>query len=142
MAVVLGQQKFEFLLGFAELGSQLPEVVGEPLEDEHHNPLNGDTLQQTTTGLMVWRKVDNWTAFTDGYRSWVNGPIGLQVRRNDQLFKWETTGTAEGPTLPDGSATTGALLSDRLLVTWYGNPHTGAMGVLEQFAGEELARRL
>jgi glucose/arabinose dehydrogenase len=25
----------------------------------------------------VWRKADNFTAFTDGVRSWINGPFGI-----------------------------------------------------------------
>jgi len=55
-----------------------------------HNPQNGDALQLTTTGgMLVWRKADNWTAFTDGYRSWINGPNGLQERLNTQRFSWE-----------------------------------------------------
>jgi hypothetical protein len=40
-------------------------------------------------GLLLWRKLDNWTAFTDGVRWWVNGPLGLQQRLNDQRFSWE-----------------------------------------------------
>ena len=49
----------------------------------------GDSVQQTTGGLLVWRKADNWTAFTDGYRTWINGPNGLQQRLNTQRFEWE-----------------------------------------------------
>ncbi len=26
---------------------------------------------------MAWRKADNWTAFTNGYKTWLNGPNGL-----------------------------------------------------------------
>jgi hypothetical protein len=63
--------------------------VGQCLENEQHNPANGDGLQHTTGGLMVWRKADNFTAFTDGFRSWVNGPFGLQQRLNSQRFSWE-----------------------------------------------------
>jgi hypothetical protein len=40
-------------------------------------------------GLLVWRKADNWTAFTDGYRTWINGPAGIQQRLNTQRFSWE-----------------------------------------------------
>src|SRR5689334_15539621 len=76
-------------LGFAELRSLLPEVVGACLEDEQHKPFNGDALQRTTGGLLVWRKADNWTAFTDGFATWVNGPFGLQQRLNTQRFQWE-----------------------------------------------------
>ena len=46
-------------------------------------------LQQTTGGLLVWRKADNWTAFTDGYRTWINGPNGLVQRLNTERFEWE-----------------------------------------------------
>jgi hypothetical protein len=38
---------------------------------------------------LVWRAFDNWTAFTDGYRTWVNGPLGVQQRLNTECFSWE-----------------------------------------------------
>src|SRR5439155_10452091 len=47
--------------------------------------------------LLVWRKADNFTAFTDGYRTWVQGPFGLQKRLNTERFAWEqplASGTA------------------------------------------------
>jgi glucose/arabinose dehydrogenase len=78
-----------FQLGFAALRAQIPEIVGQCLEDEHHNPENGDALQRTTGGLLVWRKSDNFTAFTDGHRTWVAGPYGLQTRLNAERFDWE-----------------------------------------------------
>ncbi len=78
-----------FKLGFATLASMIPNIVGQPLENEHFNPANGDSLQRTTTGLMVWRKADNWTAFTNGYMTWINGPYGLQSRLNTARFPWE-----------------------------------------------------
>src|SRR5260221_12310073 len=73
-----------FRLGFAALHDLVPQVVGDCVTDEHHNPLNGDGLQETTRGLLVWRKADNWTAFTDGSTTWVNGPCGLQIRPNER----------------------------------------------------------
>ncbi len=79
----------EFKLGFGALAGQIPEGAGQPLEDEHYGA-NGDALQRTTRGLMVWRKADNWTAFTDGAVTWINGPEGLQSRPNDQKFGWES----------------------------------------------------
>jgi hypothetical protein len=82
------------VLGFADLHNLLPNIVGSCVDDEQHNPVNGDALQQTTGGLLVWRKSDNWTAFTDGSQSWVNGPLGLQQRSNNQRFWWE--GNPEG----------------------------------------------
>ena len=66
----------------------IPSIVENPLENEH-SVANGDSLQKTTAGLLVWRKADNWTAFTDGARTWINGPEGLQVRSNDARFDWE-----------------------------------------------------
>ena len=36
-----------------------------------------------------WRKADNRTAFTDGYRTWINGPNGLVDRLNSARFPWE-----------------------------------------------------
>lgn len=80
---------FRFSMGFAVIHDLIPDVVGEPLENEWHNGLNGDGLQQTTRGLLVWRKADNWTAFTDGSWTWVNGPYGIQTRSNDDRFPWE-----------------------------------------------------
>src|SRR5213076_449044 len=78
-----------FTLGFAALRAVIGDVGGSCAENERHNPENGDALQQTTRGLMVWRKSDNFTAFTDGARTWVNGPQGLQQRANSERFSWE-----------------------------------------------------
>lgn len=77
-----------FQLGFAMMANQMPHIVGQPLENERYGP-NGDSLQQTTTGLMVWRQADNWTAFTDGNHTWVSGPYGIQMRLNHERFGWE-----------------------------------------------------
>jgi len=79
----------QFVLGFQTLHNLIPSIVGSCLENEHFNPQNGDSLQATTNGLLVWRKADNWTAFTDGYHTWVNGPFGVQERLNSQRFSWE-----------------------------------------------------
>ena len=78
-----------FVLGFKAIAGMIPQQVGACTDDEGHNPANGDALQHTTGGLLVWRKADNWTAFTDGYRTWVNGPAGLRERLNTQRFPWE-----------------------------------------------------
>ena len=79
----------EFRLGFATLRDLIGhEIVGECLENEHYNEI-GDSNQQTTGGLMAWRKADNWTAFTDGYRTWVNGPFGVKERLNTERYFWE-----------------------------------------------------
>jgi S1-C subfamily serine protease len=87
--VALAQGAPVFKLGFKLLADQIPQIVGEPLESEWHSPVTGDTLQRTTTGMMVWRKLDNWTAFTDGFTTWINGPRGVQERANEERFDWE-----------------------------------------------------
>ena len=79
----------EYRLGFKTLRDLIGHhIVGECLENEHYNAI-GDSNQQSTGGLMAWRKADNWTAFTDGYRSWINGPNGLVQRLNTERFSWE-----------------------------------------------------
>ena len=79
----------EFRLGFKTLRDLIGhDIVGECLENEHYNAI-GDSNQQTTGGLMAWRKADNWTAFTDGYRTWINGPNGLVQRLNTERLPWE-----------------------------------------------------
>ena len=78
-----------FELGFLAIARQIPGVVGACTETEHHNPDNGDGLQRTAGGLLVWRKADNFTAFTNGHTTWVNGPYGLQTRLNSARFDWE-----------------------------------------------------
>ena len=80
----------EYILGFRSLAQLLGQkVVGEPLEDERCDPATGDALQATTRGLMVWRKADNCTAFTDGYRTWIWNEHGLLDRDNTTRFPWE-----------------------------------------------------
>ena len=78
-----------FILGFQTLkglidAAEGPATVGECLENQRFDA-HGNAEQYTTGGRLVWRKADNWTAFTDGYHTWVNGPHGLQVRLNDAL---------------------------------------------------------
>ncbi len=84
----------------------IPSVVGDCLENEHHNPENGDALQRTGGGLLVWRKADNWTAFTDGITTWIAGPAGLASRPNGgPLFQWEAA--AAGDSGIEGQALAG-----------------------------------
>jgi hypothetical protein len=79
-----------FQLGFANLAKQIPDAVGKCTANERFNPANGNAEQPTDRGLLVWRKADNWTAYTDGYRTWLAGPNGLQDRLNDApRFEWE-----------------------------------------------------
>lgn len=79
-----------FVLGFAALREAVGTAkVGTCLEDERFNQENGNAEQRTSGGLLVWRKGDNFTAFTDGGTSWVAGPNGVQSRPNAERFAWE-----------------------------------------------------
>jgi hypothetical protein len=84
----------QFVLGFKLIRDQIPDRVGDCLENERFNVANGNAEQRTTAhhgqgGLLVWRKSDNWTAFTDGHWTWFNGPRGIQRRLNTERFEWE-----------------------------------------------------
>ncbi len=79
--------------GFRLLHNALPEIVGSCRGPEYHRA-TGDGFQWTSRGLLVWRKADNVTAFTDGYWTWINGPFGIQRRLNSQRFCWEIDATA------------------------------------------------
>ena len=92
------QAACRFVQGFAALREQVGvATAGACTEDERHAP-NGNAEQRTTTGLFVWRKADNWTAFTDGFRTWIAGPTGLVQRLNTQRFAWEADSGAPGTT--------------------------------------------
>ena len=94
----------EFVAGFRMLHDLIPNIVGNCLDNEHYTAA-GDGVQDTTGptghgGLLVWQKASNLTSFTDGYRTWILGPNGLEVRLNTQRFPWEPGGsltpTAQG----------------------------------------------
>lgn len=78
-----------FVMGFAGLRAKIPTIVGDCIENERWVPERNQTVQRTTRGLLVWRKSDGVAAFTDGYRTWLDGPFGLQERLNTQRFNWE-----------------------------------------------------
>ncbi|TAK32386.1 MAG: hypothetical protein EPO21_15320 [Chloroflexota bacterium] len=102
----------QFVLGFKALHDAMPEIVGDCLRNERFNSRNGDTIQETTGtrtdggygGLLVWRKADNWTAFTDGYRTWVSGPYGIEQRLNTERFEWEKDLVVEQQPAPTPTA--------------------------------------
>jgi len=78
----------QYILGFATLHGLDTTDTGACVSDQRFAP-NGDAQQTTAKGLMAWRKADNWTAFTNGYLTWINGPSGLVSRLNTQRFSWE-----------------------------------------------------
>ena len=88
----------QFVLGFKSLHDLDPTDIGD-CQDNQAFAANGDAQQHTARGLMAWRKADNWTAFTNGNQTWINGPIGLQARLNTQRFSWEAN--------PDGLSVVG-----------------------------------
>ena len=84
------RRSVEFVLGFKTIRDLIGhDIVGECGENERYNAI-GDSVQQTTGGLLVWRKSDNWTAFTDGYRTWINGPNGLEQRHHQRTIRMGT----------------------------------------------------
>ena len=102
----------EFRFGFKTLRDLIPAIVGECLENERY-AANGNSEQQTTGGLMVWRKADNWTAFTDGYRTWINGPDGLVQRLNTERLEWEADYAPGGGVAIPTPTTTDLVLDTR-----------------------------
>jgi hypothetical protein len=94
-----GAAACDFAGGFKTLREALPRVVGDCTTTERH-VANGDGVQETTGGLLVWRKADNLAAFTDGYRTWVNGPFGIRQRLNTERFDWEPAAAPVVPIAP------------------------------------------
>jgi hypothetical protein len=149
-APAAAQGACEFKLGFELLADRIPDAVGRCLENEHHNPANGDALQRTTGGLLVWRKADNFTAFTDGARTWVNGPFGIQQRSNEQRFFWEPNPERRPivpPPVPGDRCHTAGLALDlvgsdvgagNIVATFRFTNATGVPCTLEGFVGAQL----
>ena len=141
----------QFSLGFGTLATLIPTQVGSCVDSEAHNPANGDALQHTNRGLLVWRKADNWTAFTDGYRTWINGPYGLAARLNSERCTWEggatncdaspqTDAAAAAPvTSPADAAPGRVVLTSRLPqpATTPNSPKLGKIVVVVDGRGQE-----
>jgi YD repeat-containing protein len=83
----------DFAGGFQAIQQQIPDAVGQCVGPEQPVSSVG-AFQLTTRGLMVWREADNVTAFSDGLRTWVAGPAGLEVQEVDNepapLMKFNT----------------------------------------------------
>lgn len=71
----------QFVLGFKELHDAIPDIVGNCLDNESHNPINGDGIQHTINGEEVWRKASNDVAFTNGGTTFLRDPNGNIVSR-------------------------------------------------------------
>jgi S1-C subfamily serine protease len=94
----------QFRFGFAHLKSLLGPTMGEPIECEHANPDNGDTLQQTSTGLSFYRKATNTPTFTDGWNHWAWTIDGLVTWTGSDIDPPGTVLPAEPE--PEGPTTT------------------------------------
>jgi hypothetical protein len=66
-----------FSLGLASLHARIGSVMGDPLECEHADPATGMTMQQTTTGLALYRSDTNTPMFTNGREHWALTPEGV-----------------------------------------------------------------
>lgn len=80
----------EIVLGFKTLAGAVP-AVGVCLDDAVYDA--DGARQHTTGGLLVWRRADGFTAFTDGANTWVMEPHGVQRRPNQDRFCWEPDAT-------------------------------------------------
>jgi hypothetical protein len=66
-----------FSAAVAALQREIDAAIGTPLECEHPASLSGDTIQQTTTGLIAYDKLRDTVSFTDGWRHWAVTPRGF-----------------------------------------------------------------
>ena len=79
----------QFDVGFANLASLIPAQVGQCLAPGRASDDQGDTMQETTTGLMTWSKATNVTEFTNGTDTWVQSGYGLILRDATTSYPWE-----------------------------------------------------
>jgi cobalamin transport system substrate-binding protein len=70
-------QSATFSLGFAALSDALGTTMGEPTECAHADVTSGDTYQQTTKGLAIYKRSDNTPLFVSGTGRWALTADGL-----------------------------------------------------------------
>ena len=75
--------------GFASVVVAVPELVGTCVAGARTNAATGELEQPVSGGLLVRMGDEGFAAFTDGYRTWVVGPNGLETRGNDERLGWE-----------------------------------------------------
>ena len=66
-----------FAAGPSALRGRLGDTMGTPVECEHAISAAGDTIQQTTTGLVAYNTLTNTVSFTDGWRHYAITPRGF-----------------------------------------------------------------
>ncbi len=74
-----------FVHGAATLNMALGGAMGQPLECERVTDADGDTEQQTSTGLVYYRASTNAVAFTNGFDHWALAPGGVVHWTGDAL---------------------------------------------------------
>ncbi len=111
-----------FSYGFGALDTMIPNQVGGCLGDPTILS-NGNTVQQTTAGLMAYNPADNVPEFTDGATTWTLGPQGLQSRPNGERFSYEAP----------RSDVAGVFITD--------NPDASVVGCLTAMINEEGVSR-
>jgi len=85
---ITNAQTPQFTMGFQSFASLVPNVVGQPLEDAAFD-IVGNATQATTSGLLVWHKLDNVVDFSNGSQTWVLADAGLMLRDNGERFQFE-----------------------------------------------------
>jgi hypothetical protein len=64
----------EFIGGFKEIHDQIPDIIGDCINNEYHNSTNNDGFQDTISGgrrgHLFWNSGENTTSFTDGTNTW------------------------------------------------------------------------
>jgi hypothetical protein len=96
--VLIAQPACSIGLRFQPLREAIPELVGNCLEAERVDAVNGDVQQRTTGGLLLWSRASGLAAFTNGATTWLLGPDGLVSRPNDAPpFPFETVATVAPP---------------------------------------------
>ena len=78
-----------FQNGFATIDSMVPAIVGSCLANAHSANATGDTMQETSNGLLTWTKATDVTEFTDGHSTWVLSGYGLILRDAGTAYSWE-----------------------------------------------------
>jgi len=63
-----------FQFGFLQLRQELGDVMGEAVECDHVDPVSGDRIQHTTTGLAFQRQRGGAMIFTNGGTHWTVAP--------------------------------------------------------------------
>jgi S1-C subfamily serine protease len=99
----------QFRFGFAHLKELLGPTMGTPIECEHANPDNGDTLQQTSTGLSFYRKATNTPTFTNGWEHWAWTFQGLVYWTGSDI---DPPGTATAAAPVETTPTTTSIAAD------------------------------